>query len=148
MFLLLAYPLGLYPEVTLLCPLKRCQRENLLFIAVLKGHRAACTVLPEQAGAGRGRQERAHVGPRHVGVMLRHMVNLAPESCKDSVSGEAPRHMPPAQESQQRCFQYAFCWHLPQAIHLRPPSQGCLQTAEEPAKSPPFVHGPHPSPRS
>lgn len=36
LLLQLAYPLGLYPKVTLLCPLKCCQHENLLFIAVLK----------------------------------------------------------------------------------------------------------------
>lgn len=54
----------------------------------------------------------------HVGVTLPHSGKRAPESCRDSVSGEAPRPMPAAQESQQRCFQPAFCWRLPRG----PPS--------------------------
>lgn len=84
------------------------------------------------------------MGAHLVGVTLQHMVNSAPESCKDSVPRGAPRHMPPTQESQQRCFQYAFCWHLPQPIHLRPRSQGCLQTAEEQANPRPLRTAPVP----
>lgn len=47
----------------LLNPSQCCQHENLLESP--ETHQVVCTVLPEQAGVGRSRQEHAHMGAHH-----------------------------------------------------------------------------------
>lgn len=74
---------------------------------------------PEMRVAGAGRSSPVC----HVGVTLQHAVMLAWESCKDTVSREAPLCVPTARGRRQRCFQHAFCWLLLWAIHLPPRSR-------------------------